>query len=267
MSFILDALKKSENERQRQSGPAFAEVPVAQPRARQPWWVFAIAALLFVNLFVLVIVLLQREPEPTAPAVQTSPTAAPTPPPSATRQTVPTPSAPGGAMSPSSVVARAPTAAAPPQPDPSHVDRPAAPAHDPGMTRTTSGSALAEAAGIADPYAEDPTLEYGEFEAAASQVPAGRSIVQPLAQNGAPAERAEALPTVNDLNLSGGASLPELHLDIHVYAPIPAERFVFVNMRKYLEGQKLQEGPLVERITPEGVVLNQQGLRFLLPSQ
>ncbi len=45
------------------------------------------------------------------------------------------------------------------------------------------------------------------------------------------------------------------------------ERFVFVNMRKYLEGETLKEGPSVERITAEGVILNQRGLRFLLPRQ
>jgi hypothetical protein len=38
-------------------------------------------------------------------------------------------------------------------------------------------------------------------------------------------------------------------------------------MRKYLEGDTLKEGPNVERITTDGVVLNQRGLRFLLPRQ
>ena len=69
-----------------------------------------------------------------------------------------------------------------------------------------------------------------------------------------------------DLAASGKA-LPDLHLDIHVYSEKPADRFVLVNMRKYTEGQTLSEGPAVERITPEGVVLNNHGLRFLLPRQ
>ena len=38
MSFILDALKKSENDRQRQSGPALFEVRVAPPRTRCWLW-------------------------------------------------------------------------------------------------------------------------------------------------------------------------------------------------------------------------------------
>ena len=64
---------------------------------------------------------------------------------------------------------------------------------------------------------------------------------------------------------ASGTNLPELHLDIHVHSQNAGERFVFVNMRKYQEGETLKEGPSVERITAEGVILNQRGLRFLLP--
>jgi general secretion pathway protein B len=86
------------------------------------------------------------------------------------------------------------------------------------------------------------------------------------AANAAAASSTEVLPTLNDLTASGTA-LPQLHLDIHVHSGNPAERFVFVNMRKYVEGQTLNEGPAVERITDEGVILNHRGLRFLLPRQ
>jgi general secretion pathway protein B len=81
------------------------------------------------------------------------------------------------------------------------------------------------------------------------------------------AENDEVLPTINEITLSGAQTLPELHLDVHVYATRPAERFVYVNMRKYHEGAVLEEGPTVERIRRDGVVLNYQGLRFLLPRQ
>jgi general secretion pathway protein B len=77
----------------------------------------------------------------------------------------------------------------------------------------------------------------------------------------------ELLPTINEVTLTGSRALPELHLDVHVFATRPAERFVYVNMRKYHEGGTLQEGPAIERIRRDGVVLNYQGLRFLLPRQ
>jgi general secretion pathway protein B len=59
MSFILDALKKSENERQRQVGPSLADVQVRQRSNNKPWWVVAVAALLVVNLGVLIVVLVR----------------------------------------------------------------------------------------------------------------------------------------------------------------------------------------------------------------
>jgi general secretion pathway protein B len=65
--------------------------------------------------------------------------------------------------------------------------------------------------------------------------------------------------------LTGPGALPELHLDVHVFATNSADRFVYINMRKYHEGARLQEGPTIERIRRDGVVLNSQGLRFLLP--
>jgi general secretion pathway protein B len=77
----------------------------------------------------------------------------------------------------------------------------------------------------------------------------------------------EVLPSVNEINLTGAQALPELHLDVHVYATRAAERFVYVNMRKYHEGTTLQEGPTVEHIRRDGVVLSYQGLRFILPRQ
>ena len=61
--------------------------------------------------------------------------------------------------------------------------------------------------------------------------------------------------------------LPDLHIDIHVYSKNAAERFVFVNMKKYDEGSFLDEGPLIKAITEEGVVLEQNDISFLLPNK
>ena len=77
----------------------------------------------------------------------------------------------------------------------------------------------------------------------------------------------EVLPTMSELNLSGADALPDLHIDVHVYATRPSDRFVYINMRKYHEGNTLAEGPALERIRRDGVVLDYHGLRFLLPRQ
>ena len=60
MSFILDALKKSESDRQRQTGPALFEVKVAPPKARFPVWAVAIVALLVINMMIVGWLLLRR---------------------------------------------------------------------------------------------------------------------------------------------------------------------------------------------------------------
>ena len=57
MSFILDALKKSEIERQRQSVPGLMETRSGARRGRLPLWAAALGALLGVNLLVLTLVL------------------------------------------------------------------------------------------------------------------------------------------------------------------------------------------------------------------
>ena len=84
MSFILDALKKSENDRQRSSGPALFEVRVAPPRSRFPIWAIAVGVLLVVNLGVVAWLVLRTD-QPAAVAQAPVPTPAPS---------APTPAAP-----------------------------------------------------------------------------------------------------------------------------------------------------------------------------
>jgi general secretion pathway protein B len=61
-----------------------------------------------------------------------------------------------------------------------------------------------------------------------------------------------------------GINVPPLKLELHAYSDKPAERFVFINGRKYKEGERLTEGPEVVQIEPNGVVLREQGQRFQL---
>jgi general secretion pathway protein B len=81
MSFILDALKKSENERQREIGPSFADVKSAAPAARIPKLWIGVGALLLVNIVVLVTLLTRHDQAPVAAAPVATPAvpAAPTP--------------------------------------------------------------------------------------------------------------------------------------------------------------------------------------------
>jgi general secretion pathway protein B len=87
-----------------------------------------------------------------------------------------------------------------------------------------------------------------------------------LTENSDPSD-SEVLPSINDIDLANQPALAGLHLDVHVYATKPSERFVYINMRKYREGSTLAEGPVLEQIRRDGVVLDYQGLRFVLPRQ
>ncbi|HEV2702747.1 MAG TPA: hypothetical protein VGV09_14030, partial [Steroidobacteraceae bacterium] len=95
MSFILDALKKSETERQRADAPALYEMKMAPPRRGVALWLIVLAALLVINVVVLSVVLLRGPhgvPQPDAPtAAVPAPTAAPPPAPAAAAANAPAP--------------------------------------------------------------------------------------------------------------------------------------------------------------------------------
>jgi hypothetical protein len=61
--------------------------------------------------------------------------------------------------------------------------------------------------------------------------------------------------------------IPKMQLQVLVYSEVPAERLVFINNHKYVEGQAIDENVVVERITADGAVLNYQGTRFVLTRQ
>ena len=71
MSFILDALKKSETNRQQQTPAAFATVPSSAGGPRAPRWLMLLGALLAINLIVLLGLLLRSDDDTPAQAVTT----------------------------------------------------------------------------------------------------------------------------------------------------------------------------------------------------
>lgn len=241
MSFILDALKKSEIERQRQNVPGLMDAGPAPRRPRFPVWAIALSALLAVNLTVLIIVL-ARGGWASLSAHSTAETHVAAPAPSASSAALPPNS--GAAASTLRENHFSPMDAAPP------VYAPEIPAG-----RVPPVGAMSGASGRSS-----------RAEPADSSAPRGRER-DPLLTGGDDKADQEVLPTIGELDLTGANALPDLHLDVHVYATKPAERFVYINMRKYREGNTLAEGPVLERIRRDGVVLDYRGLRFLLPRQ
>jgi general secretion pathway protein B len=227
MSFILDALKKSEIERQRQSVPGLMDTRMIPRRNRLPVWAVALGVLLGVNLLVLTFVLTRKS----APAAHAS-----------------------QAAEPASVPA--PAAAVPPETQHfSPLD--AAPVYAPEIP-VPAGENPSH---LRSPITRKPSAGLGSGEMHPARHP------DPLLTDEDAKADQELLPSISEINLTGAQSLSELHLDFHVYATRPADRFVYVNSRKYHEGATLQEGPTVERIRRDGVVLSYHGVRFILPRQ
>ena len=205
MSFILDALKKSETERQQQTGAEFSSIPSSSGEQQSFKWLWILALLLLVNVIVLLGILLRPNKAPEAPVPV---------------ETVPAESSPVE------------------QSEPTFEER------------------------VAEARQNQPAPEATEADAPpVQQQPAETTVEQPTAPGG------PRLMTIDELRLNGSLQLPELHVDIHVYADDPAERFVFINMTKHRENSRLDEGPVVSEITTDGVILEHQGRRFLLPRE
>jgi general secretion pathway protein B len=218
VSFILDALRKSEIERQRQSGPSMAEFPVAREDRRLPIALIAIGFLLAVNLAVVLFFLLRDD---RAPGAETAPAAAPAPVPAAN--------------APAAAVTAPPAQQGPLQSqlgDATVLEEPPAIYYDDAATLP--------------PDAPDPTL-MPDTPVSSPSVVYDDAPPEPAAAGGVP------------------QGLPELAVDLHVFAADPAKRAVFINGRRYAQGAQIAEGPVVEEITREGAVLTYRGRRFVLP--
>jgi general secretion pathway protein B len=230
MSLILEALRKSEHERQREAGPALAMVPESRPERRSPKWLPVLVVLLALNIVVLAAVLL-RDSGPEPAAVTTAP-------PPAAALAEPAQQTAAGQAAEATVATPLPL----PEKPTRHEVRPLTTELPPA-----SGSARAAPA-----------------PATTTSSPAARTTSAAPADSTATATEDARLPRFADLVVRGELNVPHMHLDIHVYSGDPAERFVFINMRRYNEGNATQEGPKVERITRTGVVMNYQGQKFLL---
>ena len=75
------------------------------------------------------------------------------------------------------------------------------------------------------------------------------------------------IPLWRELSSETRKTLPQISLDVHVYAEEPEDRFVLVNLQKYREGDILETGSRIEQITPAGMVLTHNGERYRIKKQ
>jgi general secretion pathway protein B len=217
VSFILDALRKSEHERQRSTVPGLSQVPLATPEPQLPRWASIVMGVLAAVVLVL-----------------------------------------GGAWWAST---RGPGEAAPP---PRTVER--------GVELPPQSAAVApQQSAPLRPATPDPLPASREPSLASAAEPASTLTAPPAttapaasapAQLDLPAD-AQSLPSAAAL-AAEGIALPTLRLELHAFNAQARNRFVFINGRKYVEGERLVEGPMLVSITSTGAVLMHSGRRFLL---
>ncbi len=233
MSFILDALRKSEDERRRDAVPGISRAPMAVPRDRLPRWALGVMAALAVCVLALGAAWWASQRTGGIPGSATPAAATATPPPA---------------------VERLPADVAAPEAGPAAVA--------PGGSPVDAAAVPAEAA------AANPRTSATTRQAAASTEP-----VRSLSELAAPAQAAapsapEArpegpLPSLGEIRAQGIA-VPALDLQLHSYATAADARFVFINGARYMEGDEVEDDLRVVAIRRDGAVLSRLGREFLL---
>ena len=229
MSLILEALKKSEAERQRGKAPGlFVEQAVVPVRSRRatPGWAYVAGVLLVVVVGVFVWREWSREAAVPAQTQVAAPTAVPPLPPAGEDRGE---GEPGASMV-------APTVALPPPQ--------AAPAREAARPDVARGPAPAPVPAPRPVPVQTPT-----------QAPTITELPAPT----------NILPRLTDLPASERNALPPLKITMHVYADEPSQRFVILDGRRHGEGANPADGVVIQEIRRDGLVLSLRGRDVLLP--
>ena len=254
MSLILEALRKSEAERQRGRAPGlFVEQrPARADHRRVPAWAWALGLLL------VAVLLAWGWREWQRPAVVVVATAEPSA--DTVTEAQPTQVAPRTEPAPGEPGSLAPITLAP---APAPATQAVAEAPVPAPAPTVNASA-----GPAVEPAATPTLAAPNTPA----LPRSEAIGAPVPPTAAPApvapmpspEPAATLPGIEALPATARAALPPLKLSMHVYADTPAQRFVILDGQRLGEGASPSSGVVLEEIRRDGLVLSVNGQRLLL---
>lgn len=214
-----------------------AATPRSAGRARRPLWPWPVAGGLALTTVVVGAVLLGSRPTD----------APPTSPGSVAQAEAPTTVAPAATL---------PSAerTAPPGGDPSRH----APETDPVAPTTESVVPAKPTAAL--PARPAPTLSYApEPSAGAEESP------RQMRRRARRELRMSSVPPATD-----SAPQPRespLKIEMLVWAADPGQRMVYLNGRRYFEGQRLENGAMIQQIDVDGIVLVQGGLRVRLQSE
>ncbi|TRZ65766.1 MAG: hypothetical protein D4S02_08025 [Rhodocyclaceae bacterium] len=227
MSFILDALRKSDQQRQRSATPTLASARTSAVEPGQPalLWYGVIAAVL-VGAGILIGWLQQTPPQPLPVAL----------PPAVTKP----------------VEAPAFTSA-PRPPFPETMRKPEAPPATPVPQATPPAVAVANA----------PTSTASPLPLPAAVASAPKAVSTPDSANAAgDASREPTVMQLSELPPAIQQEIPKLTILAHSYSSKPKARFVFINDQMVHEEDYPAPGLKLEQITPDGMVFSYKGYRF-----
>ena len=114
-------------------------------------------------------------------------------------------------------------------------------------------------AGVSTPAEKTSTLSTASLPAPEKE--ANRTIIQTgnTGKEGSPVYELDQLPR------SVRNGIPPTHMSVHYYTDHSPSRMVRLNGQILREGGRMESGPLVEEISPDGVILRFEGYRFLIP--
>jgi general secretion pathway protein B len=70
------------------------------------------------------------------------------------------------------------------------------------------------------------------------------------------------LPTLDDLPSEFRRNVPDLHINVFSYSSVPSERFVMIDMVKYIPGQLIKEQFSLQEIRSDCIVVAYEGKTF-----
>jgi general secretion pathway protein B len=233
MSYILDALKKSDQLRQRGSTPTLLNAQATATVPRRPRYLLNIAlAAALIAAGVALGWLRPWQPESAAP--------------------------PAGPVASMPVAAAAPrVAAAPPAALP---ETTAAPQQALPMQQPAAAAAAEPVAAVTAPQPETPVLA-SSAAPPSSQPVAGATSATDMAKPDR-AEPGESVMALNDLPPAIRQGLPAIAIAFHAYSSNPRDRRVMINGEMAEQGELLAGGLSVDEITRDGVILGYKGFRF-----
>ena len=256
MSYILDALKKADRERNLTKVPTLTtvHVPVLTTGRRVGVWAVVLTVLAGGGVF-----LWMARPSPPAAPV-----------PVAASRTDGGAAVPVRVAEPPPPAAPEPSAAATPSSSPVP-GVPAPPVKSVGAGKWPAPPTVVErpparpsAPRAPAPEATPPEQTQAALDAVAPPMPPLPVRPEPVPSQGAgrPGAPAPPAPPADPAMLR--AALAKMTLDVFVYTAVEADRLVVINGRRYTKGQYVDGLYLVENITPEGVVLTYQEERVVL---